>query len=139
MRELPYMKATTSLERSLNLDKIYERAQNFNKINNSFAAKGYNRRGIIYDIDNVKITKPYDGADHHTENTKGMVTFKVKKEQSERLSSNLSSRNNMESKPKSVASTQATLTNEEIKEICDKHHLERNEVYNIRSTFSSMC
>jgi hypothetical protein len=31
------------------------------------------------------------------------------------------------------------LRNEEIKEICEKHALKRNEVYQIRSQFGSMC
>ena len=31
------------------------------------------------------------------------------------------------------------LRNEEIKEICEKHALKRNEVYQIRSQFASMC
>lgn len=56
MRELPYMKASMSLERSMNLDKIYERAQNYSKQNLTFASKAYNRRGLVYDIDNMKMT-----------------------------------------------------------------------------------
>lgn len=31
------------------------------------------------------------------------------------------------------------LQNDEIKQICDVHHLSRHEVYNIRSQFTSMC
>lgn len=31
------------------------------------------------------------------------------------------------------------LSNEEIKEICEKHKLTRGQVYDIRSTFGSMC
>lgn len=31
------------------------------------------------------------------------------------------------------------LTNEEIREICEKYCLSRGQVYNIRSTFGSMC
>ena len=38
-----------------------------------------------------------------------------------------------------VAQTGRMLRNEEIKEICEKHALKRNEVYQIRSQFASMC
>lgn len=31
------------------------------------------------------------------------------------------------------------LKTEEIREICDKHHLTRMEVYSIRSQFAAMC
>lgn len=37
------------------------------------------------------------------------------------------------------AQTGRMLRNEEIKEICEKHALKRNEVYQIRSQFASMC
>jgi len=38
-----------------------------------------------------------------------------------------------------VTQTGRMLRNEEIKEICEKHALKRNEVYQIRSQFASMC
>jgi hypothetical protein len=33
----------------------------------------------------------------------------------------------------------AMLSNEEIKDTCDQYNLSRGQVYNIRSTFGSMC
>jgi hypothetical protein len=50
LRELPYMKASLSLERNTHIDKIYERAKQIKSQNIQFASKGFNRRGNIFDL-----------------------------------------------------------------------------------------
>ena len=74
-------------------------------------------------------TQPYEG------NTFGKATFKVKKAllkpTPRATAENFTGR--------SKEQNGAMLTNEEIKDICETYNLSRGQVYNIRSTFGSMC
>ena len=90
-------------------------------------------------------TKPYEGptglnnsdagSEIYAKNRAGRATFKIKQEEGKDVYGGPSAGEDKEK----VAQTGRMLRNEEIKEICEKHALKRNEVYQIRSQFASMC
>ena len=102
------------------------------------------------------MTKPYEGpagglgsqsdaaSESFAQNRAGKATFKIKQEDSKEAGSTAgdgkegAAAAGADDKDK-VAQTGRMLRNEEIKEICEKHALKRNEVYQIRSQFASMC
>ena len=77
------------------------------------------------------------GSDTYASKRAGGATFKVKQEPGETKEPGKESAATDQSGKD--AQTGRMLRNEEIKEICEKHALKRNEVYQIRSQFGSMC
>lgn len=84
------------------------------------------------------MTNSEAASDTFAQNRAGRATFKIKQEDG-KDSQNAATSGGTEQEKDKVAQTGRMLRNEEIKEICEKHALKRNEVYQIRSQFASMC
>lgn len=76
---------------------------------------------ITVDLKNIKQTAPYEGGEFNQQRA-GQVTFKVKKKE---VTSGKHRPN--------------VLLNEEIQRISEAHEMSRAEIYDVHSTFSSMC
>ena len=94
--------------------------------------------------DQYRMTQPYEGpvggltnsetgSESYAQNRAGKATFKIKQEDAKE------SPPDQDKDKQAAQQTGRMLRNEEIKEICEKHALKRNEVYQIRSQFASMC
>ena len=68
------------------------------------------------------------GSETFAQNRAGRATFKIKQEEGKETASATEGADK-----EKQAQTGRMLRNEEIKEICEKHALKRNEVYQIRS------
>lgn len=126
MREIPFMKATQELENNMNMKKIYERAAACQKQGKLFASKDFNRRGEPFDPNNITMTRPYDGAERIQQ--AGKATFKLKLDTI--LSKDQDSiEKGTPSEMKKSENRSSMLTNEQLKDTCDKYNLSRGQVY----------
>lgn len=115
------------------MQKAYETASLVNSGN--FASKPINKRGV--DFETLSTTQPFDGSVNggFRESTEGGATFKLKmpNETLKQKSKESSLSNHPRTEEKVL------LTNEALQEICDKYNLSRNQCYQIKSQFTSMC
>ena len=151
MREVPFLKAIEQLERNANVKKIYDQISKVHGVG-AFAGRQNTKRWqqALANRDQFIQTKPYEGpatglgagsdagSDVFAQNRAGRAFFKVKQDEG-KDSASAAGQTTTEGGDKDKQQTGRMLRNEEIKEICEKHALKRNEVYQIRSQFASMC
>jgi hypothetical protein len=61
MREMPYMKLENSIERNKHQQSIRNAMKQMKQ--GAFASKPNNRRGMEFDLQNIKQTAPYEGGE----------------------------------------------------------------------------
>ena len=146
MREVPFVRAMEQLERNVNVNRIYDQISRVSNVGGFAGRQGTKKwQQALANRDQYQQTQPYEGpnqglgdsaSDTFAQNRAGKATFKIKQDDNKDGASVSGAEGAEKDKQ---ANSGRMLRNEEIKEICEKHALKRNEVYQIRSQFASMC